>query len=44
MPNINREEEDDDIHANRNDHEVELINIVQCNLFLYVLVSIFTIT
>ena len=29
MPNVNGEEEVDDVHANHNDHdEVELINIV----------------
>jgi len=29
MPNVNREEKDDSVHANRNDHdEGELLNIV----------------
>ena len=45
IPGINGEDEVDVVHENHNDHdEGELINIVYCNLFLYILVSIFTIT
>ena len=37
-PNVVGDEEADDVHANRNDHdEGELINIIQCNFFYYVL-------
>ena len=44
MPTINEEDEVFGVYENRNDHdEGELINIVQCNHFLYIL-SIFTIT